>query len=111
MARKMKDTDTEEELIEAFKVFDRDGNAGVFCARPRWAMLTSTWLGRAGQCWAGLVPRPLTSMIYPGPAPIPHPYRQGLGQLGSQPLTFIDRSQASLASNTSLLLARPLSLF
>ena len=26
MARKMKDTDTEEELIEAFKVFDRDGN-------------------------------------------------------------------------------------
>merc|ERR1712118_654492 len=24
MARKMKDTDTEEELIEAFKVFDRD---------------------------------------------------------------------------------------
>merc|ERR1711900_118476 len=25
MARKMKDTDTEEELIEAFKVFDRDG--------------------------------------------------------------------------------------
>merc|ERR1712227_623376 len=26
MARKMKDTDTEEELIEAFKVFVRDGN-------------------------------------------------------------------------------------
>jgi calmodulin len=26
MARKMRDTDTEEELIEAFKVFDRDGN-------------------------------------------------------------------------------------
>lgn len=26
MARKMKETDTEEELIEAFKVFDRDGN-------------------------------------------------------------------------------------
>ena len=26
MARKMKDTDTEEELVEAFKVFDRDGN-------------------------------------------------------------------------------------
>ena len=26
MARKMRDADTEEELIEAFKVFDRDGN-------------------------------------------------------------------------------------
>lgn len=26
MAKKMKETDTEEELIEAFKVFDRDGN-------------------------------------------------------------------------------------
>ena len=30
MARKMKDTDTEEELIEAFKVFDRDGNGTYF---------------------------------------------------------------------------------
>ena len=30
MARKMKDTDTEEELVEAFKVFDRDGN-GFIC--------------------------------------------------------------------------------
>lgn len=26
MAKKMKEADTEEELIEAFKVFDRDGN-------------------------------------------------------------------------------------
>ena len=26
MTRKIKDTDTEEELREAFKVFDRDGN-------------------------------------------------------------------------------------
>ena len=26
MARKMKDTDTDEEMVEAFKVFDRDGN-------------------------------------------------------------------------------------
>ena len=26
MGKKMKDTDTEEELVEAFKVFDRDGN-------------------------------------------------------------------------------------
>ena len=30
MARKMKDTDTEEELVEVFKVFDRDGN-GFIC--------------------------------------------------------------------------------
>jgi calmodulin len=26
MARKMKDTDSEEEIREAFKVFDKDGN-------------------------------------------------------------------------------------
>jgi Ca2+-binding EF-hand superfamily protein len=26
MARKMEDTDTDEEIKEAFKVFDRDGN-------------------------------------------------------------------------------------
>lgn len=26
MARKMKDTDSEEEIKEAFKVFDKDGN-------------------------------------------------------------------------------------
>ena len=30
MTRKMKDTNTEEELVEAFKVFDRDGN-GFIC--------------------------------------------------------------------------------
>merc|ERR1719420_2921233 len=29
MARKMKDVDVEEELIEAFKVFDRDGNGFI----------------------------------------------------------------------------------
>ena len=26
MARKMRDTDSDEEMVEAFKVFDRDGN-------------------------------------------------------------------------------------
>ena len=26
MRKRMRDTDTEEELVEAFKVFDRDGN-------------------------------------------------------------------------------------
>merc|ERR1719281_550895 len=38
MARKMKDTDTEKELIEAFKVFDRDGNGFISAAELRHAM-------------------------------------------------------------------------
>jgi len=37
-ARKMKDTDTEEELIEAFKVFDRDGNGFISAAELRHVM-------------------------------------------------------------------------
>merc|ERR1712194_337877 len=35
---KMKDTDTEEELIEAFKVFDRDGNGFISAADLRHVM-------------------------------------------------------------------------
>lgn len=31
LARKMKETDTEEELVQAFKVFDRDGNGNDLC--------------------------------------------------------------------------------
>jgi calmodulin len=38
MARKMKDSDTEEELIEAFKVFDRDGNGLISAAELRHVM-------------------------------------------------------------------------
>merc|ERR1711901_8213 len=38
MARKMKDTDTEEELIAAFKVFDRDGNGFISAAELRHVM-------------------------------------------------------------------------
>merc|ERR1711869_45559 len=38
MARKMQDTDTEEELIEAFKVFDRDGNGFISAAELRHVM-------------------------------------------------------------------------
>jgi hypothetical protein len=38
MARKMKDSDTEEELIEAFKVFDRDGNGFISAAELRHVM-------------------------------------------------------------------------
>jgi Ca2+-binding EF-hand superfamily protein len=39
MARKMKETDTEEELIGVFKVFDRDGK-GLISAHELW----SVWL-------------------------------------------------------------------
>merc|ERR1711904_649212 len=38
MARKMKDTDTEEGLIGAFKVFDRDGNGFISAAELRHVM-------------------------------------------------------------------------
>ena len=40
MVRKMKDTDTEEELIEAFKVFDRDGN-GFISPAELWHVMTN----------------------------------------------------------------------
>jgi calmodulin len=40
MARKMRDTDTEEELIEAFKVFDRDSN-GLISAQELKHVMTS----------------------------------------------------------------------
>ena len=35
MARKMKDTDSEEELKEAFRVFDKDGNCFISAAELR----------------------------------------------------------------------------
>ena len=38
MARKMKDTDSEEELKEAFKVFDKDGNEFISAAELRHVM-------------------------------------------------------------------------
>jgi calmodulin len=38
MAKKMKDTDTEEELVEAFKVIDRDGNGLFLAAVLRYVM-------------------------------------------------------------------------
>merc|ERR1719262_895341 len=38
MSRKMKDTDTEEELIEAFKVFDRDGSGFISAMEMRHVM-------------------------------------------------------------------------
>ena len=36
--RKMKDTDSEEELQEAFKVFDKDGNGTISAAELRHVM-------------------------------------------------------------------------
>lgn len=38
MARKMKDTDSEDEIREAFKVFDRDGNGFISSAELRHVM-------------------------------------------------------------------------
>lgn len=38
MARKMRDTDSEEEIREAFKVFDKDGNGFISAAELRHVM-------------------------------------------------------------------------
>ena len=39
MAKKMKDTDAEEEIVEAFKVFDKESNGFVSIEELRQAML------------------------------------------------------------------------
>ena len=38
MARKMKDTDSDEEIKEAFRVFDKDGNGFISAAELRHVM-------------------------------------------------------------------------
>ena len=46
MARKMRDTDSEEEIKEAFKVFDKDGNGYISAAELRHVMTNlgaSSW--------------------------------------------------------------------
>ena len=40
MARKMKDTDSEEEIREAFRVFDKDGNGYISAAELRLDYVT-----------------------------------------------------------------------
>lgn len=39
MSRKMQENDTEEEIIEAFKVFDKDGNGFISAAELRHGAL------------------------------------------------------------------------
>jgi calmodulin len=38
MSRKMHENDTEEEIVEAFKVFDKDGNGYISAAELRHVM-------------------------------------------------------------------------
>ena len=40
MARKMRDTDSEEEIKEAFKVFDRDNNGFISAAELKHVMIS-----------------------------------------------------------------------
>ena len=44
MAAKMKDTDSEEEIKEAFKVFDKDGNGFISAAELRSIYLFSSFI-------------------------------------------------------------------
>ncbi|MCQ2816094.1 MAG: EF-hand domain-containing protein [archaeon] len=45
MARKMRDTDSNEEMIEAFKIFDKDGNGLI---SPKELLDVMTSLGGPG---------------------------------------------------------------
>jgi calmodulin len=56
MARKMKDTDSEEEIREAFKVFDKDGNGFISSAELRHVMLNlGAWKKPSGSAWFWLI--------------------------------------------------------
>ncbi len=44
MARKMKDTDSEEEIREAFRVFDKDGNGFISAAELRFVLKSYKYL-------------------------------------------------------------------
>ena len=43
MARKMKDTDTEEEIRQAFIVFDKDGSGTISAAELKDVMIQLGW--------------------------------------------------------------------
>jgi calmodulin len=44
MARKMHDTDSEEEIREAFKVFDKNNDGHISAAELKHVMSELTWL-------------------------------------------------------------------
>lgn len=55
MARKMRDTDSEEEIKEAFKVFDRDNNGYISAAELKHVMTNLGELdGYCSLCFLGL---------------------------------------------------------
>jgi hypothetical protein len=62
MARKMKDTDTEEDIIEAFRVFDKDGSGVISAAELRHVM---TNLGEKLTVCRTLPPRNLGALMSP----------------------------------------------
>ena len=45
MAKKMKDTDSEEEIVDAFRVFDKDGNGYISAMELRHVMVSGFELG------------------------------------------------------------------
>ena len=52
MARKMKDTDSEEEIKEAFKVFDKNGDGKISAAELRHVMTSiGIWTWRVDGNW------------------------------------------------------------
>ena len=50
MARKMKDTDSEEEIREAFRVFDKDGNGFISAAELRWVRYFDLYRNGPARC-------------------------------------------------------------
>jgi Ca2+-binding EF-hand superfamily protein len=51
LARKIRDTDSEEEIREAFKVFDKDGNGYISAAELRYTMSERGEIYSHCDCW------------------------------------------------------------